>query len=138
MTRKLGKVHKSNDKSFIKLHEIEQVAMPQDMHNSKKTLSIAMSNKIFKWSQGMFHTQFWTSQHICQFEIMANFLYNTVQEDNMDYPLQLTWIDNIIHGEDDLYVAHLLFVLTCSKHVCNATLQSLEKFVNVPFSMLTS
>jgi len=72
----------------------------------------------------MFHKQFWTSQqHIHQFEILANFLYDTVQEDNIDYPSWLTWIDNVICGEDDnLYAAHLLFVLTCSKCVCNATL----------------
>jgi len=81
----------------------------------------------------MFCKQFWTTQHICQFEILANFLYDTVQENNIDYPLRLTWIDNVVCGEDDdLYAACLLFVLTCSKHVCNAMIQSLENFVNSP------
>jgi len=43
------------------------------------------------------------------------------------------WMDNVICREDDnLYAAHLLLVLTCSKHVWNATLWSLEKFVNSP------
>ncbi len=92
-----------------------------------------MSKKIFKWSQGLFHKQFWTTQHICQFEILSNFLYDTVQEDDSDYPSCLTWIDNVIHGDDDdLYAIRLLFVLTCSKRVRDATLRLLEEFVNSP------
>jgi len=40
---------------------------------------------------------------------------------------------NAICAEDDnMYAAHLLFMLICSKHVCNATLWLLEKFVNSP------
>jgi len=132
-TRKLWKVHESNEKSLMKVHQVLQIARPCDTNNSKTTLSTAMSNKIFKWSQGLFCKHFWTSQHICQFEILSNFLYDIVEEDNIDYPLQLTWIDYIIHGEDDdLYAVQLLFVLTCSKCVCNATLQLLKKFVNSP------
>ncbi len=92
-----------------------------------------MSNKVFKWSQGLFCKHFWTTQHIHQFEILSNFLYDTVQEDDIDYPLHLTWINNVIHGEDDdLYAIQLLFILTCSKCVHDAMLQLLEDFVNNP------
>jgi len=43
----------------------------------------------------------------------------------------LAWIDNVTVGEDcDLYASRVLFVLTCSKCVCDATLCSLEEFVN--------
>jgi len=107
--------------------------MPHDINNSKKSVSTAMSNTIFKWSQGLFHKCFWTTQHIHQFEILSNFLYDTVQEDDIDYPSRLTLIDNVVHGEDDdLYAIQLLFVLTCLKHVHNATLQLLGDFVNSP------
>ncbi len=65
--------------------------------------------------------------------MLSNFLYDIVEEDNIDYPLQLTWIDYIIHGEDDdLYAVQLLFVLTCLKCVCNC----LRNLLTVPFSML--
>jgi len=56
--------------------------MPHDINNSKISVSTAMSNKIFKWSQGLFCKHFWTSQHICQFEILLNFLYDVVEEDD--------------------------------------------------------
>jgi len=131
--RKSGKVVESNDQLLIKVHQVMQVAMPHDTNNSKKSVSTAMSNKIFKWSQGLFCKHFWTTQHIHQFEILSNFLYNTVQEDDIDYPSHLTWIDNVVCGEDDdLYAIWLLFVLTCLKHVRNAMLQLLEDFVNSP------
>jgi len=132
-TRKISKVHESNKKSLMKVCRVLWVARPHDTNNSKTTLSTAMSNKIFKWSQGLFCKCFWTSQHICQFEILSNFLYDIVKEDNIDYPLPLTWINDVIHVEDDdFYAVLLLFVLTCLKHVCNATLWSLEKFMNSP------
>jgi len=122
-TRKLGKVNESNDKLLMNVHQVMQVATPHETNNSKQSISTAMSKKIFKWSQGLFCKHFWTTQHIHQFEILSNFLYDTVQEDDIDYPSHLTWIDNVIHGDDDdLYAIRLLFVLTCSKHVCNATL----------------
>jgi len=57
----------------------------------------------------MFCQHFWTSQQINQLEILANFLYDTIQEDDIDYPLWLT-IDNVIHREDDnLYAACFSF-----------------------------
>jgi len=132
-TRKLAKVDESNNKILIKVHRVMQVVTPHDINNSKISVSTAMSNKIFKWSQGLFRKCFWTTQHIHQFEILSNFLYDTVQEDDIDYPSHLTWINNVVHGEDDnLYAIWLLFILNCSKRVCNATLQSLEDFVNSP------
>jgi len=74
----------------------------------------------------MFCKQFWMSMILdisAYMSIQDNFLYDTVQEDNIDYPLGLTWIDNMLHGEDDdLYAVHLLFVLTCSKYVLDAML----------------
>ena len=132
-TRKLAKVDESNNKILIKVHRVMQVVTPHDINNSKISVSTAMSNKIFKWSQGLCCKRFWTTQHIRQFEILSNFLYNTVQEDDIDYPLRLTWINNVAHGEDnDLYAIWLLFILTCSKPVRDATLRSLEDFVNSP------
>jgi len=45
----------------------------------------------------------------------------------------INWINNVICGEDDnLYAIQLLFVLTCSKRVRDATLRLLEDFVNSP------
>jgi len=65
--------------------------------------------------------------------VLANFLHDTFWEEDIDYPLQSTWIDNIICGEDDdLYAAFLLFMLACANCVCNAALWSLKKFVNSP------
>jgi len=122
-TRKLGKVDESNDKLLMKVHRVMWVATPHDTNNSKQSVSTAMSKKIFKWSQGLFCKCFGTTQHIHQFEIFSNFLYDTVQEDGIDYPSRLTWIDNVICGDDDdLYAIRLLFVLTCSKCVRDATL----------------
>jgi len=46
-------------------------------------------------------------------------------------PTHSTWFDNVTVGEDcDLYASRLLFVLTYSKCVHDATLCSLEEFVN--------
>jgi len=78
-----------------------------------------------------FLCQYWISQKVCQFESLAQFLYNTIQEDDFDYPACLTWIDNVTIGDDsDLYASRLLFVLTCSKCVHDTTLCSLDEFVN--------
>jgi len=65
------------------------------------------------------------------FGLLSNFLYDTVKEDDIEYPAHLTWIDNVVCGkDDDLYAARLLFLLTCSKCVRDDTLSSLEQFVN--------
>jgi len=99
-------------KSEIKVHMITRVPSQDEVNNSKKSLSLAMHNKIFKWSQSMFHRRFWTTHEIRKFEVLSNFLYDTVKEDEIDYPSRLTWIDNVIHGNDeDLYATRLLFVL---------------------------
>jgi len=58
-------------------------------------------------------------------------LYETVKEDDIEYPARLTWIDNVVCGkDDDLYAAWLLFLLTCSKRVRDDTLSLLDIFVN--------
>ena len=38
--------------------------------------------------------------------LLSNVLYNTVKEDDIEYPARLTWVDNVVHGkDDDLYAA---------------------------------
>jgi len=74
----------------------------------------------------MFHQQFWTTQHIHQFEVLANFVHETVQEDDIDYHLQLLGL--IMSFVEKMTTC----MLTCSKCVHDATLQSLEKFMNGP------
>jgi len=65
-----------------------------------------MKKRIFNWSQGLFCKRCWTSQQVHDFELLSNFLYNTVKEDDIEYPACLTWIDNVVCGkDDDLYAA---------------------------------
>ncbi len=119
--KEVRKSSQRNEKLLIKVHRVLWVAMSHDLNNSKTTLSTAMSNNIFKQSQGLFCKHLWTSQHIHQFEILSNFLYDTVQEDSIDYPLRLTWINNVVHGEDDnLYATQLLFKMCtqCYLTIC--------------------
>jgi len=102
----------------MKVHLIIQVPIPDVIKDKKKkdTVMEHMKNKNFKWSQCLFLHQYWTSHEVQQFELLAQFLYDTIQEDNIDYPTHLTWIDNVTIGDDsDLYASRLLFVLTCSK-----------------------
>jgi len=41
-----------------------------------------------------------------------------VEEDDIDYPATMTWIDNIgVIPDPDTYAAQLLFLLMCSKKV---------------------
>ena len=54
-----------------------------------------MKNEIFKWSQHLFLHWYWTSHEVQQFELLSQFLYNTVQEDDIEYLAHLTWIDNV-------------------------------------------
>jgi len=122
-TLKAGKVeNKFFDKSGIKVHQIIEVPTPQALNNSKKALSTVMCNKNFKWSQSMFYQHFWTTHQIVDLRYCQT-SYDTVQEDEIYNPLQLTCIDNVICGEDyDLHAACLLFVLPCSQCVHHAAL----------------
>jgi len=77
------------------------------------------------------------SHEVCQFELLAQFLYNAIQEDDIDYPMHMTMIYNVTIGSNgDVYAAILLFVSTCSKSIYDATLHSLKQFVsNAIFSI---
>ncbi len=116
----------------MKVHSIVWVPIPEVLSEKKKKDAVmeTMKNKNFQWSQCHSLCKYWTSHEVWQFELLSQFLYDTVQEDDIDYPACLTWINNVTVGEDcDLYATRLLFVLTCSKCVQDATLHSLEQFV---------
>ena len=97
----------------IKVHDITRVPLKSEV---KSPVTEMMTKRIFQWSQGLFRKKCWTSRQVHDFELLSNFLYDTVKEDNIEYPAHLTWIDNVVCGkDDDLYAAWLLFLLTCSK-----------------------
>jgi len=110
---KVAKVPKTA--MVMKVHSIVQVPIAEVLNDKKKnTVMEMMKNKKFQWSQHLFLHWYWTSHEVQQFELLSQFLYGTVQEDNIDYPTCLTWIDNVTVGEDcDLYATRLLFVLIC-------------------------
>jgi len=112
----------------IKVHDITHVPLQSEV---KSPVTEVMKTKNFNWSQGLFRKRCWTSRQVHDFELLSNFLYDTVKEDDIEYPARLTWIDNVVRGkDDDLYAARLLFLLTCSKRVRDDTLSLLEHFVN--------
>jgi len=104
----------------IKVHDITRVPLQSEV---KSPVTEAMKTKNFNWSQDLFRKRGWTSQQVHDFELLSNFLYDTVKEDDIEYPACLTWIDNVVRGkDDDLYADRLLFLLTCSKCVRDDTL----------------
>jgi len=90
-----------------------------------------MLQRIHKWSQHLLLHQWWTTKCIWELELLLHFLYDTMKEDDMDYPAQLTWIDRVSTEPDmDTYACRLLFLLMCSKRVKDKSLTSLDIFVN--------
>jgi len=73
---------------------------------------------------------YWTSHEVHQFELLAQFLYDTVQEDGID-PACLTWIDNVTIGNDsDLYCFKTSLCVILFKMCLPCYVASLEEFVN--------
>jgi len=102
----------------MKVHSIIGGPVPDDNNATKKkdTVTENMENKIFQWSQHLFHCWYLTSHEVCQFELLAQFLYDIIQEDDIEYSAHLMWIDNVSVGSNsDVYAARLFLVVTCSK-----------------------
>ena len=71
------------------------------------------------------------TKQVEELEQLSKFLYDTVMEDDINYPARLIWIENVQDDPNaDMYAARLLFLLTCSKQVKDLALSSLESFVN--------
>jgi len=98
----------------MKVHSIICIPIPDVNKDKKKkdTVTENMKNTIFKLSQHLFCCWYWTSREVPELELLvAQFLYDTIQEDDIDYPAHLTWTDNVTIGDDsNLYASRLLFV----------------------------
>ena len=117
---------------MLPVHDIELVpfADKNDINSDVQKeikVSDAMLQRIHKWSQHLFLHQWWTAKFIWELELLLPFLYNTIKEDNIDYPAWLTWLDRVSTEPDiDTYACRLLFLLMCSKRVKDESLSLLE------------
>jgi len=114
------------------VHDIVRTAFPKTMLETDTTgISESQLDCIHVWSRGLFLKRCWSSKNLYDFEIICNFLYDVVCEDDIEYPVRLTWINNIRNDPDkETYATRLLFILTCSKRVTDTSLSSLEHIVN--------
>jgi len=52
------------------------------------------------------------------FGLLSNFLYDTVKEDDIEYPAHLTWIDNVVCGGGSSLILFLLLLVVALCCIC--------------------
>jgi len=89
----------------FKVHDVNHILIPQvkkpleddnlsEDDSIDDMVSDAMKLRICKWGQGLFQKYFWTSAFVWQFEILSQFLYSFMEEDDID--ILQDWLELIL------------------------------------------